>query len=98
MGRWLSALRNKKVDNAPETSPQNPQNSTDRGFEGFEGSHPEVFSNFHDPEWPGWDGEDWQAAFDERAGVLEFDEGLTRSEASRIAWREINARRRAKWN
>ena len=100
MGRWLAALRDgvKTTNNAPEANPQNPQNSPGRSFVGFEGSYPEAFSNFHHPGWSGWDGEDWATAFDERAAILEFDEGLTRSEASRIARQEINERRRAKWN
>jgi hypothetical protein len=30
--------------------------------------------------------EDWQAAYDERAGVREFDGGLPRAEAERLAY------------
>lgn len=37
------------------------------------------------------DAEDWQAAFDERAGVLEFDGGFPRHEAERLARDEIAA-------
>lgn len=32
-----------------------------------------------------WDIEDWQAAFDERAGILEYDEGLPRKKAEALA-------------
>jgi len=37
----------------------------------------------------GWDEEDWQAAFDERAGILEYDEGLTRAEAEALAREQV---------
>ena len=33
------------------------------------------------PRCSGWSGEDWLAFFDERAGVAEFDGGLTRVQA-----------------
>jgi hypothetical protein len=33
-----------------------------------------------------WDAADWQAYFDERAGILEFDGGLLRHEAEARAW------------
>jgi hypothetical protein len=100
MSRGLTALRNgdKKTDNANEGNPQNSQNSPDKGFEAFEGSAPEAFSNFRRDDWAAWDEEDWQAAFDERAAILEYDEGLTRSEASRLARKQIDQQRRAKWN
>jgi hypothetical protein len=39
----------------------------------------------------GWDENDWRAAFDERAGILEFDAGLPRVEAERMALQEITA-------
>lgn len=42
-----------------------------------------------------WDEEDWQAAFDERAGILEYDGGWPRPEAERLAREEIDARRAA---
>lgn len=32
-----------------------------------------------------WTDEDWQAAYDERAGILEYVEGLPRAEAERLA-------------
>ena len=37
----------------------------------------------------GWSGEEWLAQFDERAGILEFDEGLPRAEAERLAAEEV---------
>jgi hypothetical protein len=65
------------------------------GFEGFEGAPSEQIPNFdHLSDRAGWDEEDWQAAFDERAGILEFDEGLPRSEAARIARQQIDEQRR----
>jgi hypothetical protein len=42
----------------------------------------------------GWDEEDRQAAFEERAAILEFDEGLPRQEAESLAWRQIEAERK----
>jgi hypothetical protein len=33
------------------------------------------------PGRDGWSAEDWQAFFDERAGIMEFDGGLSRTEA-----------------
>jgi hypothetical protein len=62
------------------------------GFGGFGGSASGHFLNFYDRA--GWDEEDWQAAFDERVGILEFDEGLPRSEAARIARQQIDEQRR----
>jgi hypothetical protein len=37
----------------------------------------------------GWDSGDWLVWFNERAGILEYDEGLPRAEAERIASREV---------
>ena len=42
----------------------------------------------------GWDEEDWQGAFDERAAILEFDQGMPREEAEPLAWRQIEAERK----
>ena len=47
---------------------------------------------------PEWDELDWLVAFEERAGILEFDEGLSRSDASRLARQQIDEQRRAKWH
>jgi hypothetical protein len=38
------------------------------------------------PGRDGWSAEDWQAYFDERAGIAEFDGGLPRSEAETRAF------------
>jgi hypothetical protein len=43
---------------------------------------------------PLWDDEDWRFSFEERAAILEYDEGLPRSEATRIARQQIDAQRR----
>ena len=37
-----------------------------------------------------WSEEDWQALFDERAAIMEFDGGLPRAEAEALATEEIN--------
>jgi hypothetical protein len=52
------------------------------GFGGFGGSPHEPFQNFFDLS--AWDEEDWQAAFDERAAILEFDEGLRPDQAASL--------------
>lgn len=36
-----------------------------------------------------WTDEDWQAAYDERAGILEYDAGLPRAEAERLAREQV---------
>jgi hypothetical protein len=36
-----------------------------------------------------WSEEDWQAAFDERAGILDFDEGLPRTVAEKLASEQV---------
>lgn len=38
------------------------------------------------PGRDGWSAEDWQTYFDERAGIAEFDGGLTRSKAEATAF------------
>jgi hypothetical protein len=38
------------------------------------------------PGHDGWSAEDWQAYFDERAGIIEFDGGLPRAEAEAQAF------------
>jgi hypothetical protein len=38
------------------------------------------------PGRDGWSAEDWQAYFDERAGIIEFDGGLPRAEAEAQAF------------
>jgi len=41
----------------------------------------------------GWDAEDWQFAFEERAAILEYDEGLSRAEAEALAAQQIAEQR-----
>ena len=38
------------------------------------------------PSGDGWSGEDWRAFFDERAGIAEFDGGLSRDQAEAQAF------------
>ncbi len=42
----------------------------------------------------GRDDEDWQGAVDERAAILQFDQGMPREEAEPLAWRQIEAERK----
>lgn len=42
-----------------------------------------------------WTDEDWQALFDERAGMMEFDGGLSRAEAEAFAAEEVARQRQA---
>jgi hypothetical protein len=92
MGKWLSALRavEKQSENATNVDLQNPQNPPKVGFEGFEGS----------PSWPfpdfrvGWDAADWHFAYEERAAILEYDEGLPRADAEALAAEQIATERR----
>jgi hypothetical protein len=76
---------------------QNQSERGGRGFDGFEGSPPEAFPIFQ-PDGNGWDEEDWQVAFDERAAILEYDEGLSRPAAARLARQQIDQQRRGKWH
>jgi hypothetical protein len=39
-----------------------------------------------------WTEADWETLFDERAAILEYDGGLARAEAERLASEEIKAR------
>lgn len=96
MGRWLAAvgIGDTKIRNGANVNPQNRQNLHRHSFEGFEGSLTPPSENF----LARWDAEDWQVAFEERAAILEFDEGLSQLEAARRARREIEQQRRAKWH
>jgi hypothetical protein len=91
MGKWLEALRRpeKRSGKATNTDLQNHQNPSEEGFEGFDGSPPEPFQNFQ-----AWDAADWQFAIEERAAILEFDEGMSRLEADALAADQIAAQRR----
>jgi hypothetical protein len=65
------------------------------GSVGFVSSPSKDFLNFG-PVYngSGWDEEYWQAAFDERAAILEFDQGLPREDAEGLAWRQIETERK----
>jgi hypothetical protein len=43
--------------------------------------------------YAGWDDEDWRTAFEERAGILEYDSGYSRQDAERLAQEEIDEER-----
>ena len=61
----------------------------------FVSSQPDPFRVFRTfDNWSTWDDEDWQTAFDERAAILEFDQGLPRDEAEALAWWQIEADRK----
>lgn len=65
------------------------------GFVSFVGSPSERIEEFFAVSPPAaWDAEDWQMAFEERAAILEYDGGFTRSEAERLARIEIEALRK----
>jgi hypothetical protein len=42
----------------------------------------------------GWHEEDAQAAFDERAALLESDQGMPRDDADALLWRQLEAERK----
>jgi hypothetical protein len=88
MPKWLAALQTaeNKSENAHKADPQNPQNPLGRGFEGFEDDPIGHFHNFSRVD-------DW-AAFEERAAILEYDEGLTRADAEALAAEQIAYQRR----
>ena len=67
------------------------------GFVSFVSSQPEAFPIFQ-PNGNGWDEEDWQVAFEERAAILEYDQGLSRPDASRLARQQTDQQRRGKWH
>ena len=46
------------------------------------------------PNFSGWDDADWQFAIEERAAILEYDEGLSRAKAETLAADQIAAQRR----
>jgi hypothetical protein len=45
-----------------------------------------------------WDGLDWMVAYDERAAILEHDEGLPRHAAARLARQQIDEQWRRRWH
>src|SRR5260370_10293008 len=65
------------------------------GSVSFVGSPSEHFLNFRPfYDGSGWDEEYSEAAFDERAAILEFDQGLPREDAEALAWRQIETERK----
>ncbi|RTL96155.1 hypothetical protein EJV44_11290 [Ancylobacter aquaticus] len=46
---------------------------------------------FSEPDRSEWGGDDWQAAYEERAAILEYDAGMPRAEAEAMARDEISA-------
>lgn len=100
MGRWQAALRasdeepnhaQKNHARVPAAYPQNPQKSDIGGFEGFEGASPASMRDFFSAH--GWDADDWRMAFEERAAIMEYDGGLSREDAERLARTEIDGLR-----
>lgn len=90
---WLSRL--KKISTRPETDATKPtkpmQDVYERGFVGFVAPIlAPIQNNEGSPSAANdatlWDAADWQACFDERAGVAEFDGGLNRHEAELQAY------------
>ena len=89
MGRWLNQLRN---------SLKTPGDGTDKtdktpvsvGSVSFVSTASGPFENFLSV----WDESDWHFAFEERAAILEYDEGLPRVQAEALAAEQIAAQRR----
>ena len=54
---------------------------------------PAIISLLHGAD--AWAEEDWQALYEERAGIMEFDGGLPRAEAEAFAAEEVAQQRRA---
>ena len=74
------------------------QSHVARGFVSFVGTTAVRSANFHDPaDRAEWDDEDWQAAFEERAAILEFDENFLRHEAENLARLQIESQRKDHW-
>ncbi len=48
-----------------------------------------------EPDFAHWDEEDWRAAFEERAAILEYDGGHSHAEAERLAREEVFGTRNA---
>ncbi|MCK0196895.1 hypothetical protein MWN34_08210 [Ancylobacter sp. 6x-1] len=77
-----------RVPHAPEgwgTSRGTAQSVEDKGFVGIVPSVPLVPRENDD----GGNENEWRYAYDERAGILEYDEGLPRAEAERLAAEQI---------
>ena len=70
-----------------------PERPDDRLLEELRREKPAIVAYLHDVA--AWTEEDWQALFDERAGIMEFDGGLPREEAETLAAEEVAQQRQA---
>jgi hypothetical protein len=68
-----------------------PQRPDDRLLEELRREKPAIMAHLR--ELAVWKEEDWQALFDERAGIMEYDGGLSRAEAEERARQEADALR-----
>jgi hypothetical protein len=83
-GRWLSALRAREfLENCPKANRQNRQNPFEGGFVGVSVPVLSISQNLL--------ADDWQAYFDERAGIREFDGEMPRDEAEALALQDTIA-------
>ena len=64
------------------------------GSVSFVGSSSDPSQDFRTFANHGWDEEDWQSAFEERAAILEFDQGMSREEAELLAGHQLEAERK----
>jgi hypothetical protein len=106
MGRWLSALRAREFSESARRGTDKTDKTLSgevlsvlsvpvlsisekslRGFVGFVGAPCERFENSR----PSLTTDDWQAYFDERAGIREFDGELARSDAEALALQDTVA-------
>ena len=96
----MTSHRNKylemlKTDFGQKALPKEPPKMTKIISVSFVSSPSEPSQDFHVyNNQSGWDEEDWQAAFEERAAILEFDQGMPREEAEPLACRQIEAERK----
>jgi hypothetical protein len=94
MGKWLDQLREKNRKQPSGGTDKTDKTDGGGGFVSFVRSSSEHYVIFRPYNDAGWDEEDWQVAVDERAAVLEFDQGLPREKAETLARRQIEARRK----
>ncbi len=69
-----------------------PERPDDHLLEGLLREKPAIMAYLR--EVAAWTEEDWQALFDERAGIMEYDGGLRREEAEKQAKEETEALRK----
>jgi hypothetical protein len=99
MNRYLAKLASLDRIRAYPSNPQNPQNPPTQGFEGFEGSLGSAFLSSSIPPaglpkpagGAAIEEEAPRDRLEERAAILEFDGGLSRTEAEAVAGREMAA-------